>query len=168
MMTDDRGVVCESVNMLSRLVPVLNRALLRLDDVPAEKPLPLPKGPADCGSLTAGVVMVGETETAVPFNGSLNTIGTNDGWSAIRGEIVPVLIGLVLRDPCLDPWRDGTLGGVGANATLCSVRTRGSGMRRCGGSSVLIPTSGSGTCAGSGLVDDELLLYVLAYGGLLT
>lgn len=103
MMTDDRGVVCVSVNMLSRLVPVLNRALLRLDDVPAEKPLPLPKGPAEAGSLGAGVVMVGEIETAVPFDGSLNTIGTNDGWSPIRGEIVPVLIGLVLREPCRDP-----------------------------------------------------------------
>lgn len=75
MMTEDRGVVCESVKMLSRLVPVLNRALFRFDEVPAEKPLPLPKGPADCGSLAAGVVMVGEIETALAV--SLITIGTN-------------------------------------------------------------------------------------------
>lgn len=61
-------------------------------------------------------------------------------------------------------------GGVGANATVCSVRTRARGIRRGGGggSSVPTPTSGSGTRAGRGLVDEELLLYVLAYGGLLT
>lgn len=100
IMTDDRGVVCVSVNMLSRLVPVLNSALLRLDAVPAEKPLPLPKGPADGGSLAAGVVIVGEYETAVPFGGSLSTIGINDGWSPILGEITPVRMGLVLREPC--------------------------------------------------------------------